>query len=634
MTSWSKDGYDVEPSANRHYELMARRNKDQRMIARKIADSVLSDVGLYNLFPPDAVDPESYVQKKLKVKWDPARYEGLERRYRERARVLEAAASGTPAVAGSAAFQSAVRNNNRYALSLYLPVIMRDRRDHVVFSSIVWTEDQWTRLRIAVVALAIWLLCCAVDVNTFSLHAFYRAHVISGWVKTPPGKAPKRWLYETERTYRGHEFGGGARSKPPRRAPLLLFNATLEGNRWLGQEPELPLNIFEFSPMASGSGVTKYWRSRERSDEATGRPIKKQEFARRNHLDIGQIVAISGAFLSPGTVANPALSAVLHLLNIQTGSWVHDPRRFERRGAWECLKFHVGQSLGVDLQDDSRYMLTDGAHVENLGLYGLLQRRCTLIVASDCSQEDRSEKDADRRFDALVQVLQQASVDGVEIGPFLSSRALWLKPAETPKDDEDRPFCGHKRSTGLGLVLPVDPKAGGEKAEKKGDAEKPGRPDEVENPSTPSDPKLTPAGRYEVAAGLKLAPEHFVFARITYPQGGGGLLVYLRPTLTGDEGDALLHGAAGGSFPDDDPADQFYSPSKMNAYRLLGRHIAVELMHDPVMKRALRLLRAGEPIGSPPLGDEPTCREYCGASAPPCLGSVPRRFRSGVGGRP
>ena len=128
-------------------------------------------------------------------------------------------------------------------------------------------------------------------------------------------------------------------------------------------------------------------------------------------------------------MANPAHSAVLHLLNIQTGSWVHDPLKYKERSPWESLKFHVGQSLGVDMEKDSQYMLTDGTHVEDLGLYVLLQRRCTLIVASDCSQEERSQKPS-RRFDALAQVLQQASVDGIEIGPFLSSRAFWLKPDE------------------------------------------------------------------------------------------------------------------------------------------------------------------------------------------------------------
>ena len=99
---------------------------------------------------------------------------------------------------------------------------------------------------------------------------------------------------------------------------------------------------------------------------------------------------------------------------------------------------------------------------------------------------------------------------------------------------------------------------------------------------------------------MKLSQEHFVFARIKYPEGARGLLVYLRPTLNGDEGDALLHGAAGASFPDDDPMDQFYSPSKMNTYRLLGRHIAVKLMQDPVMERALDNLVKGKPIDSAP----------------------------------
>jgi hypothetical protein len=97
-----------------------------------------------------------------------------------------------------------------------------------------------------------------------------------------------------------------------------------------------------------------------------------------------------------------------------------------------------------------------------------------------------------------------------------------------------------------------------------------------------------------------------------YPDGSEGLLVYLRPTLTGDEGDGLLHAAVGSTFPDDDPMDQFYAPAKMNTYRLLGRHIATELMHDPVMRAALDQFIKGERVvdGRPNVPSPPCdCRE-------------------------
>jgi hypothetical protein len=148
------------------------------------------------------------------------------------------------------------------------------------------------------------------------------------------------------------------------------------------------------------------------------------------------------------------------------------------------------------------------------------------------------------------------------------------------------------------------------------------------------------------AAGVRFAQEHFVFAQVIYPErpDDPGLLVYLRPTLTGDEGDSLLHGVADSRFPDDDPLDQFYTPTKMSTYRLLGRHIAEELMHDPAMKDVLSRLIRGESLsrrwkGPEGAGERATCEAYCGStgengSRRSCVWDRPRAFRPPIGTAP
>lgn len=649
-----REGYAISPSAEVHYQKLAEQDRDQRKLARAIADHILSDPTLYTIIPEAAVTPDP---AERPANWDPKRYEGLGDRYRRRAMSLAAlrlpgapppidpsvarSRTTTAVVDGGPGLGAAIRNNNRRALHLYLPGLLRDRRDGLVFASIVWREDQWTRLRICLVAVAAWLLCCVVNVNTYALQKFYRGHVIDSWVKIDPGKASPRWLHQTRSHYRGWEFGPrltgdrrGRSAPAPRRAPLLLINATLEGNRSLGDEPELPSHIFTFSPVASGAGAAQYWTA----EESGGKPI--EAFARRNRLDVGNIVAISGAFLSPGTIANPALSAVLHLFNIQTGYWVRMPDEFRVRTVKESLAFHLCQSIGIDRNDDSRLMLTDGAHVENLGLYALLRRRCRLIVVSDCSQEDAGARE-ERRFDSLVQAMQQAAVDGVEIGPFLSSRAYryWLHTSEIPSDEPKLPTCRRPRATGLSLVRAVKPPrpaaTGWEAAlgrilnlmRPQREAAEP-----AAGEAAPAPPNPSPAGLDQAGAGLVFAQEHYVFARILYPDGGRGLLVYLRPTLTGDEGDALLHGAAHTQFPDDDPVDQFYTPAKMNTYRLLGRHIADELMDDPVMKDVVSAILKGREIARPP-GHASACnlvehcREDCDRHGSICSRDMPRSVR-------
>ena len=597
-------------------------------LARRISADLLTDPKLATILPQDtkravaSVTPE--VAKTEEYRAFLNNYRDLGERYHDRAASLARLSPAGPAI------DAAIRNNNRRALQLYLnnhfragdpplPEPMRDRlREKVVFSSIVWAEDQWARLWIVLIAGGLWLLCCLVDVNAFSLQKFYRRHVIDSWLNDPSCEASPSWLHEAAGTYRGSDGDGaaplGGRRSVPRRAPLLLFNATLEGNRSLGDEPDLRSRIFTFSPLSSGSGITNYWL--EGGDA-------RASLVLGSRLDLGNIVATSGAFLSPGTMANPALAAVLHLLNVQTGYWARDPERFATRGLKESLRFHVAQSLGIDVEKDSRFMLTDGAHVENLGLYVLLQRRCSLIIASDCSQEDRSDQ-AVRRFDALVYVLQQAGVDGIEVGPFLNSRAYlhWLETGRAVRDEANRPDCRAARSEGLNLVRPPD-------------ADAPPAPGSAAG-ATPApelgDKPLSPAGRDAAAEGARFAREHYVFAQVIYPDKSRGLLVYLRPTLTGDEGDGLLQGAAGSRFPDDDPMDQFYTPSKMSTYRLLGRHIARELAHDRVIRDALgRVTRGESATYEPGHGDQPDgrpeCDHRCAGGHPACMLNRQRGFR-------
>lgn len=633
---WEADGYVVNDSHERFYSLLGRADRLQLDVAAQIARDVLSRPDLYKELPPldkaipdDAAKPDEI--KARKAAWHA---------YHRKAEDLDALARSTPGK--SPAIDAAVANHNREALRLYLPELIRDRGKKQVFAWVVWRQDQWTRLRIFGIAAVMWLLCCAIEVNTYGLQKFYRGHVIDSWVATNQSKSKRRkrtlWLDDEGGTYRGHEYGRGRSPGPAvRRAPLLLINATLEGNRSLGDEPNLSKDVFTFSPIASGSGETNYWPNTESSPDPLNRKTHASSFNRFNNLDVGNMVATSGAFLSPGTIANPALSAILHLLNIQTGYWVRDPQSFQKRTPLESLRFHLGQSLGIDCGEDSRYLLTDGAHVENLGLYVLLRRRCSLIVISDCSQQNRSER-PEQRFNSLVQVLQQAGVDGVEIGPFLNSHAYshWLKTKQVPSKAGGN-GCVRTGSIGLDLVRAPDPpkstnpsSRNGEVAPSNGKCASPNGNCAPSNGSAAGAASCSahpapPTNGEDETTTSPYAQEHYVFAQIVYPDETEGLLVYLRPTLTGDEGDGLLHATVGSAFPDDDPVDQFYTPAKMNTYRLLGRHIATRLMHDPVMRAALAEFVNGADQITGELANECASCDCCGDG---CEWRLQSRFRS------
>jgi hypothetical protein len=77
------------------------------------------------------------------------------------------------------------------------------------------------------------------------------------------------------------------------------------------------------------------------------------------------------------------------------------------------------------------------------------------------------------------------------------------------------------------------------------------------------------------------SPQRFAWARIRYPENprfgqdgeeaGDGLLIYLKPTMLGDEPVELKHYAnAFTKFPHQSTADQFYDEKQFEAYRELG----------------------------------------------------------------
>jgi hypothetical protein len=69
-----------------------------------------------------------------------------------------------------------------------------------------------------------------------------------------------------------------------------------------------------------------------------------------------------------------------------------------------------------------------------------------------------------------------------------------------------------------------------------------------------------------------------------------GILIYVRPTLTTECPDWLLRpGEFSVGFPEDETVDQFYTISRMQAYRVLGRHVGDKLAAD------LESLRSADP---------------------------------------
>jgi hypothetical protein len=93
-----------------------------------------------------------------------------------------------------------------------------------------------------------------------------------------------------------------------------------------------------------------------------------------------------------------------------------------------------------------------------------------------------------------------------------------------------------------------------------------------------------------------------------------GTLIYLKPSLTGDEPADVQHYAESHArFPHESTADQFYNESQFESYRALGQHVAEEVFeqsrYDMEQRLGGPLFRA--PAATPPDGERhrEACRE-------------------------
>ena len=82
--------------------------------------------------------------------------------------------------------------------------------------------------------------------------------------------------------------------------------------------------------------------------------------------------------------------------------------------------------------------------------------------------------------------------------------------------------------------------------------------------------------------------QHAVVGTIHYDGLDGtdkGLVIYFKPTLTGDEpADVLEHRALNPHFPHDGAGDQFYNEAQWESYRRIGQHCAAAVVGLPTRK--------------------------------------------------
>jgi len=390
----------------------------------------------------------------------------------------------------------------------------------------------WGRIliAIAVTAAICALFALRVDINEFSMHAFYRNRLARCYLgASNADRDPNPFSGFDERD--AEVAVSDLLPKKGYDGPFPIFCTAL--NLTYGEDlawQERKAASFVFTPLYSGYDVGWTAAKGERPDLRFNGFAKTSTYAYPEPgIHISTAAAISGAAMSPnwGYHSNPATAFLMTVFNVRLGWWLRNPRAVDEsgqrlnmakdeispahssrlfRGPYPSpsprfsLLYLTSELLGQSNDTRQFVYLSDGGHFDNMGLYELVRRRCRSIVICD------AEDDGDLQFEGIGMSIRKCRIDfGAEV-------ALDLRPLQ------------HKSDT-----------------------------------------------QYSSA--------HCVVGTIRYPEDkpedDPGIVVYIKSSLTGDEpADILNYKKEHSAFPHDTTLNQWFTESQFESYRRLGHHVA------------------------------------------------------------
>lgn len=392
-------------------------------------------------------------------------------------------------------------------------------------TGICWT---WTLACAAIGVLFSW----RVDINEFSIHHFYKNRLVRCYLGAshinrkadwftgfdPSDDLPLRRFDHAENKKDGHpEYAG----------PYPIINCAL--NLVAGKDlawQERKATPFVFTPKYCGYDVDRAVLNKSHLSSDGYVPTKVFYHDDEGPL-LGMAMAISGAAANPnmGRASSPALSFLMTVFNVRLGWWVGNPRH--RKGAsMPGPRFgltYTALELFGGTDDNRKYVnLSDGGHFDNLGVYELIRRNCRYIMVCDAGQDPKLI------CEDLGDLVRRCRTDfGVDIDIDVD-RIRQLTTAG---------FSQTHCVVGVIHYLQL-PRREGE--------------------------RLVAEDGGPLRTGRRPAHET-------------GYLIYLKPSMTGDEPqDVLEYQRRIPEFPHQSTADQWFSESQFESYRKLGMHIAQE----------------------------------------------------------
>ncbi|MEP7076130.1 MAG: patatin-like phospholipase family protein [Acidobacteriota bacterium] len=375
------------------------------------------------------------------------------------------------------------------------------------------------------------LMACLINVNKFSLHGAYRDRLIRAYLGASKLKrqADPFTGFDDMDNFQLHRLKG--------QRPFHVVNATLnlvDGDKLAWQNRKAA--SFTMTPLHCGSWALKgyrrtfeYSRNKElgkcASLDACNRPpecggpcptVLACKFPGKA-LRLGTAMAISGAAVNPnmGYYSSPIVMFLMALFNIRLGWWLGNTNP---------------QGGSPDLIGNEYY-----------------SKASPTIAVGPLLSETFGRTDEDRRY---INVSDGGHFENLGLYEMVMRRSRFIILSDGAADENfdfgDLANAIEQCEVDLGVKIEFD---GGIRIPKR--------------------------GKLEQDPGSKI---RFAVGRIRYPERpdgvgreGDGILIYLKPTLFGNEPVELLHYAhAHPSFPHQSTIDQNFDEKQFEAYRELG----------------------------------------------------------------
>lgn len=239
-------------------------------------------------------------------------------------------------------------------------------------------------------------LAWRIDVNLFSIYHFYRQRLTRCYLGASRCKTRVPHPFTGFDPHDDLKLSALLREEngqivSPRPYPIFNTAMNLVAGKQLAWQERLAAG-FSFTPLACGYSFVL-------PDEkglclSHFRPTAQY----MEGVWLGSAMSISGAAASPnmGYHSSPALTFLMTVFNVRLGHWSGNPAHAD---AWAIHDPPFGgtyllkELFGLTDYTSPFVYLSDGGHFENLGIYELVRRRATTIVAIDAGQDKLSTYD-------------------------------------------------------------------------------------------------------------------------------------------------------------------------------------------------------------------------------------------------